>query len=61
MKALTGPNGVVVRLPDTVAMSLVGDGSRGYTLVSDEAATPAPLKAAPKKRAPRKPAAKPAE
>lgn len=49
-----GPNGAVAGVSDIVAKALVGDGSRGYTLVPDSAAK-AEHKPAPKKRAPRKP------
>jgi hypothetical protein len=63
MTWITGPNGAVVGLSDDVAKSIVGDGSRGYTLAPESAAKheEPEKKPAPRKRAPRKPKADSAE
>jgi hypothetical protein len=51
MAIVLGPNGAKTYVPDDVAASLVGDGSRGYAYA--QPAEPSPAPAAPK-RAPRK-------
>lgn len=38
---ITGPNGLVVDVPEAIATGLVGDGTRGYSRVVEEA-PPAP-------------------
>lgn len=59
MTWVKGPNGVVAGVSEQAAQSVVGDGSRGYSVVPDPQAQTeeAAPRSAPKKRAARKPKA----
>lgn len=54
---VTGPNGLVVDVPETIATGLVGDGNRGFAFVPEPKEKPEP-EASARKAAPRKPRAR---